>query len=186
VGGAAGSGGSGDGGSTGVGGSSGSSGSGGTGTGGDSGTGGGGGTGPDSGTVGDTSSSADGGGLLCGTLTCNTSDPAQAVCCIDYPAGAGPGGVGEAPTYTCVATASACQDTSGGMAVSATCAGSANCTDPANPVCCQVTDSNGNNSNQCQSNCGSAYQFCQTDSECPAGNSCTPLFGSGPTACSGG
>ena len=122
---------------------------------------------------------------MLGTLTSDASDPTQAVCCIDYPAGAGPGGAGGAPTYTCVASASACQDTSGGMAVPATCVGSANCTDPANPVCCQVTDSNGNNSNQCQSTCGTAYQFCQTDSECSGGNTCTPLFGSGPTACSG-
>jgi hypothetical protein len=135
--------------------------------------------------AGDAGAAGDG-GLSCGTMTCNISDPTQAVCCIDYPAGASPGGGGGAATYSCVATASACQDTSGGMAVAATCTGSADCTDPTNPVCCQVTDSNSNNTNQCASSCGTAYQFCHTDSECPAGNTCAPLFGSGPTACTGG
>ncbi len=120
--------------------------------------------------------------LLCGTLTCNTTDPTRAVCCIDYPAGAGPGR-GGAPTYACVGTAAGCQDTSGGMAVAATCAGSADCTDPTKVLCCQVTDSNGNKTNQCESNCGGAYQFCQTNSECAVGTSCTPLSASGPTTC---
>jgi len=116
-------------------------------------------------------------GVLCGTMTCSASNPAQSICCIDYPAGGG------APAFSCVAAASACQDNSGGTAVPATCAGSADCTNnPGNPVCCGMADANGNYSNSCQSTC-SGFQMCQSSSECPAGTQCTPLLGTGPTSC---
>jgi len=156
------------------------SGAGGSGTGGSSGLGG---SSPatDAGSGVDASIDGGTGGLSCGSLTCNGASP---VCCIDYPAGAGPGGGGAAPTYSCVAGASACQDTSGGMAVAATCAGSADCTDPANPICCGLADANGNYSNACTNDCSQGFQLCQSSSDCAAGNTCAPLFGSGPMSCS--
>ena len=107
--------------------------------------------------------------LPCGQMTCNTADPTQAVCCMDYPAA-----TATIPHYSCVAAASACRDTTGGWTVSVTCGGSANCKDPAKPVCCAFMDANGNYSDECHSDCigGVELRGCLWTSDCPEGELC--------------
>jgi hypothetical protein len=107
--------------------------------------------------------------IPCGTVTCHTADPAQAVCCMNYPAA-----TATIPHYSCVAAASACRGTTGGWTVSMTCAGSANCKDPAKPVCCAFIDANGNYSDECHSDCNGGVELrgCLSTSDCPAGWLC--------------
>ncbi|WP_394826952.1 hypothetical protein [Pendulispora albinea] len=93
--------------------------------------------------------------VACGSQTCDTD---QQICCRRLDGG-----------DSCIGeTGPECDG------IEVACDERADCTDPANPICCGAVTLSGDFSVECQATCGSAAsrQICKSDVECGDGGSC--------------